>query len=113
MDQLSPESVTLDTLQLLRETVDYLKRLPVVPVTHVLCKKIEAHLADPTVATVARKAEETERLARTRVARRYGPAGNLMVEVAVSAEDVTYRIPGILEMRSLEGLRTGDTLKFQ
>lgn len=112
MAQVSSESVTLDTLQLLQETVDYLNRLPVVPVTHALCKKIEAHLADPTVVTVRRRALENECMEKTRVAARYNPAGILMAEVIVTAEDVTYRFPEIRALTSLENLRTGETLKF-
>lgn len=112
MAEVSTKSVTLDTLQLLQETVDYLKRLPVVPVTHALCRKIEAHLADPTVATLRRQALEEEYLEKTRVAQRYGPTGKLLAEVIVTAESVTYRFPEIEAMKSLVNLRTGETLMF-
>lgn len=112
MLQVSPESVTLDTLQLLQDTVDYLKRLPLVPVTYALCKKIEAHLADPSVVTIKRRALEKELLEVTRIARRYGPTGAVMAEVIVTADTVTYRFPEILAMKMLESLRTGETLPF-
>lgn len=102
----------IDTLKLLQETVDYLERLPIVPMTRSLCKKIEAHLADPSVVSAKRAALEAEQLAKTRVAQRYGPVGDLMAEVIVTAESVTYRFPEILTMKSLDRLRTGETLKF-
>ena len=85
-DQVSQHSVTLDTLALLQETLDYLNRLPVVPVTHALCRKIAAHLEEPTVASAKRLALENERLANTRVARMYSPAGTLLAEVIVTAD---------------------------
>lgn len=112
-DQVSQHSVTLDTLALLQETLDYLNRLPVVPVTHALCRKIAAHLEEPTVASAKRLALENERLANTRVAQMYSPAGTLLAEVIVTADAVTYRFPEIETLDSLRTLRTGETLEFR
>ena len=40
------------TLELLAEVSDYLLRLPPIPVTRDLCRKIDSHLADPQAATI-------------------------------------------------------------
>ena len=53
MQRAKQETATLETLGLLQRTLVYLKRLSVVPVTRVLIKEIEAHLADPCVLLVA------------------------------------------------------------
>lgn len=105
--------VQLESLQLLQKTVDYLNRLPVVPMTRALCREIEAHLVDPRSAAVKRAAMDVERRATTRIAQRYSPAGELTAEIVVTPESVSYKFPLILTMRSLEGLRTGDTMDFQ
>ncbi|MEJ8852736.1 hypothetical protein [Variovorax rhizosphaerae] len=45
-----------ESLQLLREAADYLKRMPMVPVTHSFIARIEEHLAAPTAKlTLQRK----------------------------------------------------------
>jgi hypothetical protein len=111
-DEQIRQAVQIETLNLLQKTVDYLNRLPVVPMTRALCKEIEAHLADPSIEAAKRAAMQAERMATTRVAQRYSPAGKLMAEVIVTADNVTYKFPEIQEMRSLENLRTGETLKF-
>lgn len=111
------EAVMLDTLALLQETVEYLRRLPPVPVTTELCVRIEEHLRDPEVRLTKWLAEEAALLVSERVARRFAPSGQLVAEVVVRAKDVTYRIPPLLEFasrgpRSLLLFKNGDTLKF-
>lgn len=121
MTNVSPEAVTLDTLRLLRETLEHLRRLPVVPMTHALCRKIEAHLAAPKVATAQRLAEQAEAEASFargwRIARSYGPAGNVLAEVIASPYEVSYRIPELSaraarDPKVLTMLQRGETLKF-
>ncbi|ABM39700.1 hypothetical protein [Polaromonas naphthalenivorans] len=48
-------------LALLAEVRDYLMRLPAVPITRQLCRKIDAHLADPGIARVKDAAERALR----------------------------------------------------
>jgi hypothetical protein len=92
---MSQEAVTLETLDLLQKTLDYLQRLPVVPLTRALCNEIEAHLADPGVAAARRAATVTEQLAATRGARVFDPACRLRMEVTVTATHVSFRIPKV------------------
>ncbi len=92
---MSQETETLETLNLLQKTLDYLQRLPVVPVTRALCNEIEAHLVDPGVAAARRAATVAEQLAVTRGARVFDPAGRLRMEVTVTAQEVTFRIPEV------------------
>jgi hypothetical protein len=42
-----------DTLAILRETLDYLQRLPSVPTTTALCERIKKHLDDPGQQAIA------------------------------------------------------------
>lgn len=74
--------------RLLLETLDYLVRLPVNPLTAQLALKIRAHLADPAQASefknaaLATKAAERNRDLRSGVAW-YTPAGLPALEVVV------------------------------
>lgn len=43
------------TLAVLQEAVDYMRRLPPVPVTLEICRKLQRHLDDPTNRLVARQ----------------------------------------------------------
>ncbi|MDB5930979.1 MAG: hypothetical protein JWR60_2686 [Polaromonas sp.] len=62
-------------LALLAEVRDYLMRLPVVPATRQLCRKIDAHLADPEIARVKDAAQRSLR-DRTKLSGGfYAPAG--------------------------------------
>jgi hypothetical protein len=87
--------VTIETLKLLQETVDYLTRLPVNPLTHGLCKKINAHINDPSVLAINREALEAEQQATTRVARSFTAAGQMRIEVVVTGNKVTCRLPKV------------------
>lgn len=87
------ESVTLETLDLLQRTVDYLKRLPTVPVTRELIRDIDAHLSDPGVAAARREAGEAELLASKRVAQWRTPAGQVRFEAVVEGGKVTIQVP--------------------
>jgi hypothetical protein len=93
MSPVRQDSVTIETLNLLQKTVDYLNRLPAVPTTRALCREIEAHLADPSVAGARREAVDAERLASTRVVQVWTPAGEHMVLVTVTANTVTCHFP--------------------
>jgi len=93
--QVNQESVTIDTLNLLQKTLDYLNRLPVVPMTRTLCREIEAHLADPSVAAAKREAADAERRATTRVGQSFSPAWQVTMEVTVTADTVTCRLPKV------------------
>ena len=112
------ETVTLETLGLLRKTVDYLKRLPVVPVTRDLIKEIEAHLADPGVAAARREAEAAELLSSTRVARSFSASGQMRFEAVVEGSTVTIKVPpmslppGQLDRR-MEQLADGVTMDLE
>jgi hypothetical protein len=87
------ESLTLETLELLQRTTDYLKRLPVVPVTRALIREIDAHLADPKVAAARREAEAAELLSSTRMAQSFDPVGQIAYNVMVVGGKVTLKVP--------------------
>lgn len=117
MNKPRQESVTIETLNLLRKTVDYLNRLPVVPTTRSLCREIEAHLADSNVIAAHREAMEADRLATRRVARSFTPAGQVRIEVEVCGTEVTVTTPEVwfrpgVQDKLLDYLRKGVTLKL-
>ena len=87
------EAVTLVSLDLLRKTVDYLKRLPVVPTTRELIREIDAHLSDPGVAAAKREAAAAEVLASRRTGGQYTPSGQPSYLVVVEGSEVTFTCP--------------------
>ena len=87
------ETVTLASLDLLKRTVDYLRRLPLVPATRHLIGEIDAHLGDPNVAAARREAEGVESLTASRVAQWLSPGGSVRLEVVVNRDEVTVKIP--------------------
>ncbi len=91
--RVKQETVTLETLSLLTKTVDYLKRLPAVPVTRDLIKEIEHHLADPSVLAARREAEAADLLSSKRVAQSFGASGQLRFEAVVEGSTVTIKVP--------------------
>jgi hypothetical protein len=117
MRKVKPDSVVIDSLALLQDTVQYLRRLPPVPMTKELCERLEAHLKDPEVVSRKRLAVEAEQLAGLRVARQFGPGGQLMAEVEVTPRGLTYRLPGIRTVfangdAAISHVMTGVSLKF-
>lgn len=89
------ETVTLVSLDLLRQTADYLRRLPLVPVTRDFIRQIDAHLSDPEVAAAKREAETAELLASRRTGGRYTPAGQPAILVVVEGTKATITVPVI------------------
>jgi hypothetical protein len=87
------ETVTLESLKLLKKTVDYLKRLPLAPATRHLIAEIDAHLGDPNVAAAHREAHNVESLAVSRVAQWRSPGGSVRLEVVVNRDEVTVKVP--------------------
>ena len=86
------ETVTLVTLNLLQQAVDYLRRLPVVPSTHALIRQIDAHLTDPNVSAARREAEAAELMASRRTGVRLTPAGSPAYEVVVEGAKATITV---------------------
>lgn len=87
----SQRAVTLETLQLLQEAVDYLNRLPAVPVTRELSRKLQAHLDAPHVLGAQREAAFAEHEASIRHGRVYSPVGQPLFEVVADGEFVYLR----------------------
>ena len=112
------ETVTLETLGLLKKTLDYLRRLPLAPVTRDLIKEIEAHLADPGVAAARREAESAELLSSTRVAQSFSASGQVRFEAVIDGSTVTIKAPpntlppGQLDRR-MEQLAEGITMDLE
>jgi hypothetical protein len=74
------------TLEVLRETLDYLERLPKVPVTRELCARVQAHLDDPTHRLVARVHRELHGSAVT-------SAGLPLLDACVKENVLTLQLP--------------------
>lgn len=68
------------TLQVLREVADYMLRLPPVPVTTAMCKRIEEHLADPVNQLVS---ANNEFAGRVYEGAQYTPSGLPLVAARV------------------------------
>lgn len=115
LNRAKQESVTVATLNLLQKTVDYLNRLPVVPITRELIREIDAHLAAPETKASRREAEVAELLSSKRVAGRYTPCGQIAFSVVVEGGKVTITAPensippGHLDKR-MEQLANGITM---
>ncbi len=88
---MSHHAVTLETLQLLQEAVDYLNRLPPVPVTRELTRKLQAHIDAPHVQGAQREASFAEHEASIRHGRAYSPLGLILFEVVTDGKFVYYR----------------------
>lgn len=95
------------TLQLLVEVSDYLKRLPNVPLTHALIDQIDAHRLDPQTRTAQAIAQQLEIEAQTRVAGWYAPSGAPILEVEVHGDQVRLRTDRTLRAKSIPLLEDG------
>ena len=112
MDHLA--AVLGDTLELLAEVSDYLGRLPHVPVTKELIKKIEAHQNDPGALTAMRIAKQIETEAQSRVVGLYTPAGLPLLEVEVQGNTLRLKIgPEPARATALRRLEQGQELKLE
>lgn len=115
-DLMSQQAVTLETLQLLQETVDYLNRLPPVPVTRELTRKLQAHLDAPHVLGAQREASFAEQEASLRHARSYSPAGLPLFEVISDGEFVYYKAGSAEEFadqRRVKLMREGFAMRLE
>lgn len=74
------------TLDMLSETLEYLRRLPPVPVTLDFCKRIQAHLDQPTNALVARERD-------TWVGDMFSPAGLPPLDVKLRGNVLSLQFP--------------------
>ncbi|MDM0116628.1 hypothetical protein QTI66_31295 [Variovorax sp. J22R133] len=74
-----------ESLQLLQETADYLKRLPMAPLTRGFIARIEAHLAAPT-------ARLTLERPRVLTAQTYSPEGRPVVRAKLVGNVLTVRV---------------------
>ena len=112
MDHLA--AVLGDTLELLAEVSDYLRRLPHVPATKELINKIEAHQNDPGALTAMRIAKQIEAEAQSRVVGLYTPAGLPLIEVEVQADIVRLKIgPEPVRRGALRRLEEGQEFKLE
>ena len=100
-NEVSTDSVLQDALILLDEVSSYLKRLPAVPITLQLARKVDAFTADPFRKTAIRIAKESaseqEMRSQTRSAATFTPAGLPVIQVEVKGKEQT------LTLSDLEG----------
>ena len=89
-------TVLKDTLDLLSEVTLYLKRLPHVPTTLQLIRKIENHLGNPDTLSAGIAAKELERRKKTRTAGSYTESGLPVIEVEVRGDFVHLQLGNAL-----------------
>jgi hypothetical protein len=89
MELAALREVHMETLRLLREVDKYLMRLPAVPLTRELCRKIEDHLSDPARAAVNEAARVND--ARSLHGGIYSPAGIPLLQVSLEGSNLTLR----------------------
>lgn len=75
------------TLEMLRETLEYLERLPPVPVTREFCSRLRAHLDEPTQRLLASGRRELHGVGP------YTVAGIPLLEASVVDEVLTVALP--------------------
>lgn len=84
------------TLEVLRETLAYLERLPPVPVTKEFCKRLRAHLEEPTQRLVAMGSRELHGRGP------YTPVGLPLLQASVVDDSLTVGLPDGLNASSRE-----------
>ena len=95
MIEFSPEIIHTETHALLLEALQYLNRLPSVPTTTELVKKIQAHLAEPKAAATLRCANESVAMEMRKNFSQpvvFAPSGAPWIKATVSPEGVKLRI---------------------
>lgn len=97
--EISTQATLNDTLQLLEEVSAYLKRLPLVPITAELVRKVDAHLQSPETVSAHRLSQEHERAQRARRGCIVTPLGLPLVEVEVYADRVQIQVTEIEHFR--------------
>lgn len=84
------------TLDMLRETLAYLERLPPVPVTKEFCRRLQAHLEEPTQRLVATGRRELHGMGP------YTAVGFPLLEASVVDDVLTVGLPDRLSLESRE-----------
>ena len=114
--ETAAESVTLETLQLLQKTVDYLNRLSPVPVTRQLVNELQAHLDAPHVRAVQREAAALELEKSVRHGNIYSPSGLCSFQAVVDRGVVYVKAPPFpaeFEDHRLNSLHRGIQISIQ
>jgi hypothetical protein len=84
------------TLEMLRETLAYLERLPPVPVTKDFCRRLRGHLEDPTQRLVAMGRRELHGRGP------YTPVGLPLLEASVVDDSLTVGLPAGMDAETRE-----------
>lgn len=112
-------SITTDeqhraTLAVLQEAVDYLRRLPPVPVTIEMCSKLQRHLDNPTNRLLARQQDTWTQEAVTAAGVMYLMArlrGNVLdLKIPAPTRDIA---PAQVDQLAIGSLRAGLRLPLQ
>ena len=82
----SPEQRHRETLALLQEVVEYLQRLPKVPVGEDLRKKLEAHLEAPDLSVLLKQQDTLRASAVT-------PSGFVLLEARLTGNELVVGTP--------------------
>lgn len=111
------------TTDLLREVYEYMLRLPAVPTTVDLARRVRAHLDNPSHSVASREAEENLRTREVRHGGNYTPAGIPVIELEVDGDMVTVFTGTTFELQSdlavqhgqtvLSRLRRGETVRIE
>lgn len=92
---ISTDDAHRETLRMLREALDFLERLPAVPVTRAICARVELHLNEPTHRLLAQSAQ-------ARVGTAYTVVGLPFLEVRLDDDTVKLSVPDALESEARE-----------
>lgn len=90
--EISADSTLKDTLHLLQEVSAYLKRLPHVPITAELVRKVDAHLQSPETISSLRLAHEHEKMETARCATVLSSLGMPLIEFEVYPHSLKVQI---------------------
>ena len=111
------------TTDLLREVYEYMLRLPAVPTTVDLARRVRAHLDNPSHSVASMEAENDLRTGAVRHGGNYSPAGIPVIELEVDGNMVTVFTGTTFQMRSdletqhgqivLNRLRRGETVRLE
>lgn len=95
-----------ETLEVLRETLDYLQRMPPHPMTKAFCARLQAHLDEPTQRLVAQGQRELH-------GRMWTPVGLPLLEASLAGETLTIQVPDNMtgNMRKWAIQELGERLK--
>lgn len=111
---ISTDEKLRETLAVLQEAVEYMRRLPPVPVTIEMCRKLQRHLDDPTNRLVSQQKDIWKGSA-------FEAVGTVYLTARLEGDHLTVQLPpparqltqGDIERLALERLRDGVQIRME